>query len=57
MLDCKLTYQSIPGELEIDAADRIGKDKIEFRIVDAGHEFPITKADEVVEELWKIWNL
>lgn len=56
-LSIYLTYESVAGELEIDAAIIIGKDKVEFRIIDAGHEFPITKADEIVEDIWELWGL
>jgi hypothetical protein len=51
-----LTFESVAGELEVDAANIIGKDKVEFRIIDAGHEFPIIKADEIVEDIWEFWG-
>lgn len=30
---------------------------VDFRIIEGGHEFPITKADEIVEQLSVVWGL
>lgn len=44
-------------ELEPDAAEVIGLDKVVFRIMEAGHEFPITMADEVVRQISEVWHI
>lgn len=53
----ELTHCSIPKELEVDAREFIGTEMVDFRIIEGGHEFPITKADEIVEQLSVVWGL
>ena len=47
----------VPAELEEDAAEAMGRDKLEWRVIDGGHEFPITRSGEVVEEISRFWGL
>lgn len=47
----------LPHELEADATEIIGKNKIEWRVIDGGHEFPLTRAEEVVKEICGVWGL
>lgn len=44
-------------ELKADAAEALGANKIEWRDIDGAHDFPITDADEVVEEIVKFWGI
>ncbi|KAH8602840.1 Alpha/Beta hydrolase protein [Bisporella sp. PMI_857] len=46
----------IPEELKIDATELIGSANIEWRIIDGGHEFPITRGDEVVKQISEVWG-
>lgn len=43
-------------ELEEDAKEAIGADKVVWRVVDGGHEFPISKPDSVVEHISEVWK-
>lgn len=47
----------VHDELKEDAFGAIGEEKIEWRVIDAGHEFPITKSEEVVAEISAAWGL
>jgi pimeloyl-ACP methyl ester carboxylesterase len=48
----------LPGELREDAVRAMGGDKaLEWRVVEGGHEFPIESAEEVVDEISKVWGL
>jgi hypothetical protein len=53
----KLTEYSTPHELQEDSFDTIGAENIEWRVIDSGHEFPLTHADEVVNEICGVWGL
>jgi surfactin synthase thioesterase subunit len=43
--------------VEIDAKEVIGAGKVEWRIIEGGHEFPITRGEEVVEKINEVWRL
>jgi hypothetical protein len=43
--------------VEVDAKEVIGADKVEYRVFQGGHEFPLAKGDEVVRELCEVWGL
>ena len=47
----------IPEELELDARDALGSENVAFETIDAGHELPITKADDVVQLIARHWRL
>lgn len=47
----------IAHELKEDATEVIGINKLDFRIVEAGHEFPITMADEIVRQICEVWHI
>ncbi|RDW74077.1 hypothetical protein BP5796_07519 [Coleophoma crateriformis] len=47
----------VPAELEEDAKAAIGDDKVEWLVIEGGHEFPITAAGEVTEQIRKHWRL
>lgn len=40
----------------IEDAKSVLKGHVDFKVVNGGHEFPITKSDEVVEEIVSFWN-
>lgn len=48
---------TLAAAVEIDAKEAIGADKLEWRVIEGGHEFPITRAGEVVKEVWGVWNI
>lgn len=52
-----LTTYSIADELHKDSKEEIGADKVEFKVIGGGHEFPIARPDEVVEEIVRIWGI
>lgn len=41
----------------VEDATRVLGDNVEFKIVDAGHELPITKSQDVVAHICKFWNI
>lgn len=44
-------------EIKEDATLALGKQNVAFRVLeDAGHEFPMTHADETVELIWDFWQ-
>jgi pimeloyl-ACP methyl ester carboxylesterase len=44
-------------ELREDALNAIGEDNVAWRVVDCGHEFPVKKANEVLDLVSQFWNL
>ncbi len=44
-------------ELYEDSIDAIGKENLEWKVVESGHEFPMAKPDEVLEILCEFWGL
>lgn len=51
-----LMNNSIPAELEEDAKAAIGEENVEWRVLEGGHEFPITQPEKVAEEIWGVWG-
>lgn len=47
----------IADEVREDVERLVGKEKVEFRVVEAAHDFPITDPAEVVEYLCEFWGL
>jgi len=47
----------VKEELEEDVRECLGEEAVEWRVFEGGHEFPITKAGEVVNELVGMWGL
>lgn len=47
----------ITKELHEDADAAIGQENIEWREIDAGHEFPMTEAAKVIDIVSEAWNL
>lgn len=47
----------IAKELREDAEAAIGPGKLKWRVIEAGHEFPITNADEVVAMVSEVWGM
>lgn len=47
----------VPAELHTDALASIGPEHVECKVIEGGHEFPITQAVEVVDQLSKHWSL
>ena len=43
--------------MEVDAKEAIGSEKVEWRVIEGGHEFPITRGEEVVKEVCGVWGL
>ena len=48
---------TLAAAVEIDAKEAIGADKVEWRVIEGGHEFPITRAEEVVKEVCGVWSI
>ena len=46
----------IETELKVDAEDVLGAKGVEWKVLDAGHEFPITRSREIVEALAEFWG-
>jgi pimeloyl-ACP methyl ester carboxylesterase len=44
-------------EVEQDATDCLGRDNIEVVIIEGGHDFAITKAEEVADAVLKFWGV
>jgi len=44
-------------ELKEDASEALGNEKIDWRVIEGAHDFPITDADEVVANICKFWRL
>ncbi|MCJ1239233.1 hypothetical protein MMC14_007227, partial [Varicellaria rhodocarpa] len=50
--------QVIPcEELQEDATESLGTENVKFKILDAGHELPITKSGEIIRYMVDFWNL
>lgn len=47
----------VAEELREDALDAIGEDGLEWRVLEGGHEFPITNGEEVASIVLEVWNL
>lgn len=47
----------MPHELKRDAFDAIGAQNIEWRVIQSGHEFPMTHGVEVVNEICGVWGI
>jgi hypothetical protein len=45
------------GELGEDALEAIGESNVEWRVVECGHEFPVSRGKEVVEIIGDFWGL
>lgn len=52
-----LIIHSIANELNEDAKATIGEDRLEWRVIEGGHEFPISRPDEVVDEIAGVWEI
>jgi hypothetical protein len=48
---------SIASELEVDAKEAIGVSKVDLVTVVAGHELPITCAEEIVQTISGAWGI
>jgi hypothetical protein len=42
--------------VKVDTKEAIGSGKVEWRVIEGGHEFPITRGDEVVKEVGGVWG-
>ncbi|KAL3419338.1 alpha beta hydrolase family [Phlyctema vagabunda] len=47
----------VPAELEVDATAAVGSEHVDFKVIEGGHEFPITRALEVVDEIERHWTI
>jgi hypothetical protein len=45
------------SELKDDASATLGAESIDWRDIEGGHDFPITMADRVVEEVTAFWGI
>jgi pimeloyl-ACP methyl ester carboxylesterase len=46
----------IAAELKKDAEEFLGVEKVEWKAIDGAHDFPVTNADEVANEIWQFWE-
>lgn len=44
-------------ELQEDAEATLGKDNMDWKALDGGHDFPITKPEEVITIIAKFWGI
>lgn len=42
-------------ELREDAIEALTAEKIDYRVIEGAHDFPIVSAEEVVEKIWDVW--
>jgi hypothetical protein len=47
----------MPYELREDSFDTIGAENVEWRVIDGGHEFPLTQAEHVVNDICGVWDM
>jgi pimeloyl-ACP methyl ester carboxylesterase len=47
----------VADELREDVFEVVGEETVRWRVVDSAHEFPITKTEEVVEEIRSFWGI
>ncbi len=47
----------VSRELTEDAEGAIGSEKVEWREIEGGHQFPITRAEDVVREISGVWGI
>lgn len=47
----------VADELREDVIKIVGEEKVKWRVVDSAHEFPVSKVDEVAEEIRSFWVL
>ena len=47
----------IADELREDVFKVVGEEKVRWRVVDSAHDFPITKLEEVVDEIRYFWGI
>ena len=45
------------AELEVDAKECLGNDKVEWELIEGAHDFPVTNADEVVQRICDFWKM
>lgn len=43
-------------ELKEDATKLIGSENVVYRVVEGAHDFPIVHADQVVSQIWDVWQ-
>ncbi len=46
----------VKDELVEDATEVLGAGNVRIEFVDAGHELPVTKSEEIVETIWEFWQ-
>lgn len=47
----------LPTELKSDAEELLGEEKVEWRLIDGAHDFPITHSAKLVDEISTFWGL
>ncbi|KAG9245702.1 Alpha/Beta hydrolase protein [Calycina marina] len=47
----------VTEELKPDATEAIGAANLDYRVIEGGHEFPITAVDEVVTQISQVWGI
>jgi hypothetical protein len=47
----------IPQELRPDVEDLLGREKVEWRLIEGAHDFPIIESGRVVGEICAFWGL
>ena len=47
----------VADELMVDVFKVVGEEKVRWRVVDSAHEFPVTKMEEVVDEIRSFWGI
>ena len=47
----------IPDELKMDAEALVGKDKIDWHLIDGAHDIPVTESEKICDRIAKFWGL
>ena len=46
----------VQEELVPDATKVLGDGNVKFEFVDAGHELPVTKSEQIIDCVWQFWQ-
>lgn len=46
----------VKEELVPDATEVLGVDNVQFEFLDAGHDLPVTKSEQIVKYVWDFWQ-
>ena len=47
----------IPQELRHDVEELLGREKVEWKLIEGAHDFPITDSGRVVRDIVEFWGM